>query len=127
MSVELGLLQGDVMLETVLGSAKFFRRRAGAPRHAAARRPSRVPGKRSAPGSRSPAARPTLRVRGPGRRDPRQPDAQRRDDPPRRCAADAAAVGGPMRLGFLILSDHSEALNGKVYALGGADPFAKTL
>ncbi len=24
-----------------------------------------------------------------------------------------------MRLGFLILSDHSEALNGKVYALGG--------
>ena len=24
-----------------------------------------------------------------------------------------------MKLGFLILSDHSEALNGKVYALGG--------
>ena len=39
------------------------------------------------------AARAARRVRRPGRRDRRQPDAQRRDDPPRRRAADAAEVG----------------------------------
>ena len=67
--------------------------RAGAVRHAAARRAARG----AAPGARRrhpvpvPSRRPG-RVRGSRRPDRREPDAERRDDPPRRRAPDAAQV-----------------------------------
>ena len=54
--------------------------------------------RRSAPASPSPPGWPPRGVRAAGRADRRQPDAERRDDPPRRRPADAAEVARVTRL-----------------------------